>query len=221
MNPPATAPVSAPAPDPATAPNDLLGAIPELEPDVPAEIFLQEGFWTPLSMSLAVAAIIIFALFCLWLRRKLKQQTPPPLISAEEKALVQLDLLEARKLDTRELSLELSLLLREFITQETQEPTLYETHQEFSSRLDSLASIPAQHQYELRCLLEELSELKYAQASMLSSDEFSASPLSLGSVGQSPFARARALILGISAAKRQQAEAELKQQALMEGRRKG
>lgn len=190
----------------------ILDAIPELEPDVSAEIFLQESFWTPLNMGLSVAAVIALALLSLWIYRKLHPAKPTPQASAEEIALAQLQALETRQLSTRELSLELSLLLREFITQETQEPTLYETHQEFSSRLDSLASIPAEHQYELRCLLEELSEMKYANNHMVNLDEFSPDSLSLGGVGKTPFARARALIVGISEAKRKQAEAEAKQE---------
>lgn len=196
---------------PAEPANQLLDAIPELEPDVQAELFLQESFWTPLNMGLSVAAVIAIALLSLWLYRKLRPAQPQPQASAEEIALAQLNSLSTRQLSTRELSLELSLLLREFITQETQEPTLYETHQEFSSRLDSLASIPAEHQYELRCLLEELSEMKYANSQAANIDQFSPDALGLGAVGKNPFARAKALIVGISESKRKQEEAKRKQ----------
>jgi hypothetical protein len=38
---------------------------------------------------------------------------------------------------------------------------LYETHEEFSQRLNALASIPAECQYDVRMLLEKSAELKY------------------------------------------------------------
>ncbi len=189
----------------------LIDRIPDLGADVPAEIFLQESFWTPLNISLCVAALILLTLLTLWLYRKLFPKKTPPQATAEEIALKRLSALETQQLNARALSLELSLLLREYITQETQEPTLYETHQEFSSRLDSLASIPAKFQYDLRCLLEELSEMKYA-GNQAPADEFSTT-LNMGTMGNTPYTRARALITGVAEAQRKQAEAELKAQA--------
>lgn len=184
----------------------LFDRIPDLGADVAVEPFLHESFWTVGNMLILLVLILLLAGLSYWLYRHLRpsKKTPPP--SAEQMALASLHELEAQHPDARRLSLELSLLLREYITKETQEPTLYETHQELSSRLDSLASIPAQYQYELRSLLEELAEMKYA-GTPLPSDELSSTKQSL-----SPYERARTLIIGIAEAERKQALAAAKEQ---------
>lgn len=180
----------------------LLDRIPDLGADVAAEPFLQESFWTAANIALLVLVILLLAGLSLYLYRRFKPKksiTPP---SAEQIALARLADLEAQQLDTRAMSLQLSLLLREYITKETQEPTLYETHQELSSRLDSLASIPMKYQYELRQLLEELAEMKYAGTAARSDD--------LASSTSTPSERARKLIVGIAEAERkQEAQADI------------
>ncbi len=180
----------------------LLDRIPDLGADVAAEPFLQESFWTGGNIAILLLIILMIAAlaFYAYRRFKTKKNIAPP--SAEQIALARLAELEALQLDARALSLQLSLLLREYITKETHEPTLYETHQELSSRLDSLASIPMKYQYELRSLLEELAEMKYAAQAVMDSD--------WGKAATSPYSRARALIIGIAEAERkQQAQAEM------------
>ncbi len=184
----------------------LLDHIPDLGADVAAEPFLHESFWTLGNIAIGVLVILMLAGLTFWLYRRFrpKKTVIPP--SAEQIALARLAELEAQQLPARALSLQLSLLLREYITKETQEPTLYETHQELSSRLDSLSSIPVKFQYELRALLEELAEMKYAAQAVMDSN--------WGNVGASPYSRARELITGIAEAERkQQAQAELNKKA--------
>ncbi len=184
----------------------LLNHIPDLGADVAAEPFLQESFWTLTNIAICAVVILLFAGLAFWLYRRFKPKKTviPP--SAEQIALARLAELEAQQLHARELSLQLSLLLREYITKETQEPTLYETHQELSSRLDSLSSIPMKFQYELRSLLEELAEMKYAAQTVMDRD--------WDRLETSPYSRARALITGIAEAERkQQAQVELHKKA--------
>ena len=64
----------------------------------------------------------------------------------------------------RECSLRLSMILRSFLAGQTQDSALYETHEEFSQRIDSLASVPMSCQLETRDMLEMLAEFKYAGA---------------------------------------------------------
>lgn len=52
--------------------------------------------------------------------------------------------------------------MRRFLTGQTQDPALFETHEEFSQRLDALSNIPKSCQNDTRRLLETLTEFKYA-----------------------------------------------------------
>ena len=54
-----------------------------------------------------------------------------------------------------------SLILREFITVKTEDPTLYETQEEFNRRVDALDSLPAQFQEPVKDLLDKLARMKY------------------------------------------------------------
>ncbi len=199
-------PLAAPTATMPDSAGSLLNHIPDLGADVAAEPFLQESFWTLTNIAICAVVILLLAGLAFWLyhRFKPKKTVIPP--SAEQIALARLAELEAQQLHARELSLQLSLLLREYITKETQEPTLYETHQELSSRLDSLSSIPMKFQYELRSLLEELAEMKYAAQTVMDRD--------WDRLETSPYSRARALITGIAEAERKhQAQVELNKKA--------
>ncbi len=141
---------------------DILRAIPELEPDIPAESFA--GSAIGLTLGIAGGIILLLALAAtLWWRYRHRRETPPPL--PKDIALAAIDKLEAEAPPLRECSLQLSLILRGFLSGQALDPALYETHEEFSHRMDSLASVPASCQYDTRCLLENLAEQKYVAES--------------------------------------------------------
>ncbi|MBR3902687.1 MAG: hypothetical protein IKJ29_03400 [Akkermansia sp.] len=140
--------------------NDILQAIPQLEQDIPADQFMVQSFWEPLAW---VCAILI-PLACLaawWLYRR-NQKAAAPLITPVQEALRALDELDSQLPPMRECALRLSMILRSFLAGQTQDPALYETHEEFSQRMDSLAGVPVSCQLETRDLLEHLAEFKYA-----------------------------------------------------------
>lgn len=146
-----------PAPE---QPIDLLNSIPELEQGIPAEA-LEPGTLSPWLLWGSIVGIILIAgILVLLILKKRKQARPAP--TAEEIALQRLAELKEQQPNLRTCSLELSMILREYLTGKTEDPALFETHEEFSRRLDALSAIPRECQYATRMLLEKFAELKYA-----------------------------------------------------------
>ncbi len=134
-------------------------AIPQLDPELSADLFAAgtPWWWWAGACLFFLAAVIV--LYALWRRRRRRAQAPPP--SAVDVALAALRELETENVSLRACSLRLSLILRNYLRQQLQDPALYETHEEFSQRIDSLAAVPAGQREATRALLEELAELKY------------------------------------------------------------
>ena len=140
--------------------NDILQAIPTLEKDIPADQFLVQEFWIPLAWGCAI--LIPLAVLAAWWLYRRRPRTANPGTSPLLEAQAALQELEARMPSLRECSLRLSLILRSYLAGQTQDPALYETHEEFSQRMDSLSRVPLSCQLETRDLLEQLAEFKYA-----------------------------------------------------------
>ena len=141
-------------------PTEILESIPVLEEGLPAEALEPAGLspwllWGGLLGTLLLAAGLLYYI----IRAK---RRPVPKTTPEETALKKLDELRTAQPDTRACSLALSLILREYLCGKTQDPALYETHEEFSRRMDSLATIPLACREQTRELLETLAEYKYA-----------------------------------------------------------
>lgn len=140
--------------------NDILQAIPTLEKDIPADQFMVQEFWAPLLWVCAIA-IPLAALTAWWLYRRNRKPAVPAVTPLQE-ALASIAELDAQLPPLRECALRLSMILRSYLAGQTQDPALYETHEEFSQRMDSLANVPVSCQLETRDLLEHLAEFKYA-----------------------------------------------------------
>lgn len=138
----------------------ILQAIPELEQDIPPAEFMVQNFWVPLAWGLGIALILVGVALWLVLRRRRRTVVQPP--SPRELAERALDTLADELPPLRESSLRLSMILRGFLTGQTQDPALFETHEEFSRRMDALSTVPRNCQVATRDLLERLAELKYA-----------------------------------------------------------
>lgn len=141
-----------------TVPN-ILEAIPELEKDIPVESFAAQSLGQLLLIAGIVVAIIIGLVVLLIYRRRKKLPPPPGLL---DNALAALGALEQDAPPLRECSLRVSMILRTYLAGQTHDPALYETHEEFSRRMDSLATVPAACREQTRELLESLAEYKYA-----------------------------------------------------------
>jgi hypothetical protein len=140
--------------------NDILQAIPELEEDIPADLFIKEGFWTPLTCVYAGVLLLAIGL-AWWLYRRYKRKTTVR-IAPLQKALQALAELDSQLPPMRECALRLSMILRSYLAGQTQDSSLYETHEEFSQRMDSLANVPISCQQETYELLDFLASYKYA-----------------------------------------------------------
>lgn len=144
---------------PASEP-ELLQCIPELEGDLPPE-----SLEAPQNNTIYIGGTIVLIILLIAGYAYLRHRKKAPIIaeeSPEETALNSLASLRKTPPDVREYSLQLSMILRRYLTGATQDPALFETHEEFSNRLNALSSIPTSCQYPTRVLLEKLAEIKYA-----------------------------------------------------------
>ena len=145
------------------APN-ILEKIPQLEPDIPADGFAQAVFMQYLLWG-GIAALVVLGL-TVWLvlhiirKRRGAQTTPPP--SHAEVALAALSRVEEDMPAIRECSLRVSLILRTFLEGQAHDSSLYETHEEFTQRMDSLSGVPLSCQNDTRDLFDDLVRHKYA-----------------------------------------------------------
>ncbi len=156
----AQAPVNAATPD--RVGEQLLDKIPELEPAISAESFLSSNMlWIWIVGAVLLLLLILLAVY-FWLRTRHHPTIDAP--KPELIALLRLDALAQSEpwANSAALSIELSLILREYITGETDDPALYETHQEFHQRLDALTRIPKNCQEATYQLLDDLAKKKYA-----------------------------------------------------------
>lgn len=140
--------------------NNLIEAIPELHGEVDPTHFLQSDLWAPLAWGCVLLTALVAAGVILWIRRS--RRRAPLLPTPLESAQAALNTLEEKLPPLRECSLQISLILRHYLQGQAHDPALFETHEEFSQRLDSLTGVPKECQYDTRYLLEQLADLKYA-----------------------------------------------------------
>lgn len=143
------------------APVNILDTIPTLEPELPAEEFMTwEGLIGGGIAALVMVAVLATVVFLVLRARRQRQSAAT--VSPLDNALATLTQLEDELPPLRPCALRLSLLLRTYLAGCTEDPALYETQEEFSQRMDSLAGVPAALRPELRELLDELAGYKYA-----------------------------------------------------------
>jgi hypothetical protein len=140
--------------------NDILQAIPTLEQDIPADQFMVQNFWEPFAWACAVL-VPLAALAAWWIYRRRNRVAVPGTTPLQD-ALTALSELDADLPAMRECALRLSMILRSFLAGQAQDPAIFETHEEFSQRMDSLTNVPVSCQLETRDLLDRLVEFKYA-----------------------------------------------------------
>lgn len=178
----------------------LLQSIPQLESAIPVEALEGAGINPWLLWGGIGAGVILLAVAGLLLYRRFRKQQVSG-ISPEQIALLGLQELEEAGPDLRTTSLELSMILRRYLAGTAQDPALYETHEEFSRRFNSLSGISAEHRMSTKKLLEKLASYKYAGVQQ-----------DAPQVTQALIAETRQTILNLYAAK-QQEEATSKEPA--------
>lgn len=137
-------------------------AIPELEADLPAESFSQlSPLWLWAGVGLLLALLAAGGALLLWRRQRRQTSAPESPLTL---ALRRTDEVAAELPPLRACSLQLSFIIRSYLAGCAQDPALFETHEEFSRRMDSLETLPESCRYSTRELLEDLASNKYAPA---------------------------------------------------------
>jgi hypothetical protein len=137
----------------------MLPTPPQLEPDIKPDEFLSSllSGWL---LWVVVAFIVILVAGLLFYPHKRKKIVPiPP--TAEEISIGKIDALLATSPNLRKSATELSLIIREYLSGCSEDPALFETHQEFCRRADALLTLPLAVQVPVRELLEKMAQLKY------------------------------------------------------------
>jgi hypothetical protein len=131
-----------------------------LEPDAP-EALVPE----PLVQPWMIGVILVLAgvLVALWLARKRNPAPVDPRLVREaafREALLSLKGIDAQ--DARAAAVQTSLVLRRYLAQAAGDPALYETHEEFLARHESLSILTPDARTAAAAGFSQLAALKYA-----------------------------------------------------------
>lgn len=144
---------------PDTTQTSLIDAIPQLDGNIPAEQFAASSPWL-IAGSVAGVLAVLGGLLVWWYWHR-RHRPLPVVASPLTVCTALLDELEEALPAMRECSIRLSLIIREFLAGQAQDTSLYETHEEFTQRIDSLTTLPASCRLETQALLNTLAEYKY------------------------------------------------------------
>ncbi len=144
---------------PTPAQSSIVDAIPQLDGNIPAEQFATTSPW--LIAACVVGGLAVLGALLGWWYWRRKHQAPAAGPSPLAVATALLDELEEGLPPMRECSIRLSLIIREFLAGQAQDTSLYETHEEFTQRIDSLTTLPATCRLGTQELLNTLAEYKY------------------------------------------------------------
>ena len=113
-----------------------------------------------------VAAGLIFLVIAAILLLKRKRPVHDPLREKREAySEAEAAMSGAGKKSSREMAVEVSLILRRYLARSLSEPALFETHEEFIARHDGLASLPEDVRNATGEFFERLAARKYAPES--------------------------------------------------------
>lgn len=121
---------------------------------LPTENF--EIWWVfAFGAGIGLLALIIF----LWCSRKSKKQPDQTAKLAYQEAMNELSSLEIN--ESKRVAIQVSLIIRRYLAKRLDEPALYETHEEFVSRHDALASFSEDTKLEVSDFFSRLAAMKY------------------------------------------------------------
>lgn len=130
-------------------------------PDIPDVDHLLPSPGIPWWIWVIALALLGVGFFLFRIARKQKNSAEAIAELAYRQALAHLD--KSRSLTTiLEQSTAASLALRSYFAQALQDPSLYETHEEFMARHNSLSSLPEQTRAEIAQFFATLARFKYA-----------------------------------------------------------
>ena len=110
---------------------------------------------------LGIAIIFISLLLLLRFFLKNKKISPPKPDNLKD-ALDRLARLRDQSIPTKDLAIQLSIIIRAYLQKQFEDTALFETHEEFHARSSHLKRLPPEAASRLTIYLGELSDLKYA-----------------------------------------------------------
>lgn len=125
-----------------------------IEPTLPAAADM--GPWIAAGLGLILILVVVMAA-----RKRSRTSTPQLRESAYRDALAALTHHPA--LSARDTAIHCSRVLREFLALAANDPSLYETHEEFITRHDSLQALRPETQTATKTHFEQLATIKYAR----------------------------------------------------------
>lgn len=140
---------------------DFLQNLPELQQEIPVSALESDS----LSLWLVGGGILILLLIVagiLFIMHRNRKRRNTHTTTPEEAALQRLNELAEAAPDVRTAALELSMILRHYLSGASGETALFETHEEFGRRADALSTIPLECRFATIKLLDQLASYKYA-----------------------------------------------------------
>jgi LPXTG-motif cell wall-anchored protein len=140
-----------------------------LEPPDPSGL-LPESIPVLLWLGIAIGLLLLAALVLFLRRRKAHGPSPAQLRDAARNEAAAA-LAAARPRDARDAAVQVSLILRRYLTVAAADPSLFETHEEFITRADSLAALNPAARETCAERFAALASLKYGRQDPLDPPE--------------------------------------------------
>lgn len=135
-----------------------------LEPTAPENLVPSSWWWVWVAI---IATIGCVAALIWWIRHRKhapSRRAPNTKAIAFAEAVAALTQLPPR--NPRETATSVSLILRRYLARITDDPALYETHEEFIARHDALAGLPTEARNHTATTFSHLASLKYAPTTL-------------------------------------------------------
>lgn len=137
-----------------------------MEPASPEALVPDHGLWF---WAVAAAVVVILALILAWWLRKKAKPVDPRVARDAAFAEAAASLTATTAEHARDAAVKCSLILRKYLAAAAGDPALYETHEEFVSRHDSLKALTSDARAAAESGFARLAALKYAPG--LTSDD--------------------------------------------------
>jgi hypothetical protein len=130
-----------------------------MEPASPESLVPDYGLWP----WFVAGGILLAVVFAFWMILKKRATAIDPQAARKAAFAEALEALNTSNPDSaRNAAIQSSLILRKYLAQAASDPALYETHEEFVSRRDSLQALAAEARSAAETGFTKLASLKYA-----------------------------------------------------------
>lgn len=140
--------------------NGTTHGLPLMEPASPESLLPDYALW-PWLAAAAIAVLVMIAVIIFLLRKKTPAANPQAIRKAALAEAVRA-LAAATSADARDAAVQASLILRKYLATVANDPALYETHEEFLARHDSLKAVSPAARAAAQAGFSRMAALKYA-----------------------------------------------------------